>query len=147
MKCYFVEGVGLTCVLVDGLCGPQVTCEGIRLIGRVASELDAEMEARAVERDLGIWYCPTGDLGWPDFEFDRGAPAHRGRLCADPSRARRTACLLAGELNAAHGHRLRRRQEPGITGDDGESLWGQVPGRTGRPHGGPAEDRTACPAP
>lgn len=31
------------------------------------------MEARAVERDFGIWYCPTGDLCWPDFEFDRGA--------------------------------------------------------------------------
>ncbi|MFE9610917.1 hypothetical protein [Streptomyces sp. NPDC006012] len=70
---YFVEGAGLTCVLVDGLRGPQVICEGIRLIGRVPSELDAEMEARAVERGLGISYSPTGDLGWPDFEFDRGA--------------------------------------------------------------------------
>ncbi|MEU4093196.1 hypothetical protein [Streptomyces sp. NPDC026673] len=35
VKCYFVEGVGMTCVLVDGLRGPQVTCEGVRLIGRV----------------------------------------------------------------------------------------------------------------
>ncbi|MER7195950.1 hypothetical protein [Streptomyces flaveolus] len=73
VKCYFVEGVGLTCVLVDGLCGPQVTCEGIRLIGRVPSDLDAEMEACAAEHNLGIWYGPTGDLGWPDFAFDRGA--------------------------------------------------------------------------
>ncbi|NHI04646.1 hypothetical protein STPH2_0009 [Streptomyces sp. KO7888] len=59
-------------MLVDGLRGPQVTCEGIRLIGRVPSELDAEMEARAVERGLGISFCLTGDLCWPDFEFDRG---------------------------------------------------------------------------
>ncbi|GGY88566.1 hypothetical protein [Streptomyces poonensis] len=73
VKCYFVEGVGLTCVLVDGLRGPQVTCEGIRLIGRVPSELDAEMEAYALEQGLGIWYCLTGDLGWPDYAFDRGA--------------------------------------------------------------------------
>jgi hypothetical protein len=73
VKSYFVEGVGLTCVLVDGLHGPQVTCEGIRLIGRVPSELDAEMEACAVERGLGIMYCLSGDLCWPDFAFDRGA--------------------------------------------------------------------------
>ncbi|MFC7217929.1 hypothetical protein ACFQLX_07070 [Streptomyces polyrhachis] len=73
VTCYFVEGVGLTCVLVDGLRGPQVTCEGIRLIGRVPSELDAEMEAHALERGLGIRFSPTGDLGWPEFEFDRGA--------------------------------------------------------------------------
>jgi hypothetical protein len=73
VKCYFVEGVGLTCVLVDGLRGPQVTCEGIRLIGRVPSELDAELEACAVERDFSWWYGPTGDLCWSDFAFDRGA--------------------------------------------------------------------------
>ncbi|MGW9425698.1 hypothetical protein ACWGSU_30835 [Streptomyces koyangensis] len=72
VKCYFVEDVGLTCVLVDGLRGPQVICEGVRLIGRVPSELDAEMEACAVERGLGISYCLTGDLCWPGFEFDRG---------------------------------------------------------------------------
>ncbi|MET9771384.1 hypothetical protein AB0H47_17655 [Streptomyces globisporus] len=72
VKSYFVEGVGLTCVLVDGIRGPQVTCEGIRLIGRVPSELDSEMEACAVERGLGIMYCLSGDLCWPGFEFDRG---------------------------------------------------------------------------
>ncbi|TGN81970.1 hypothetical protein E5083_03770 [Streptomyces bauhiniae] len=73
VKCYFIEGVGLTCVLVDGLRGPQVSCQGIQLIGRVPSELDAQMEAHALERELGIWFCPTGDLGWPDFGFERGA--------------------------------------------------------------------------
>ncbi|MET7365955.1 hypothetical protein ABZS61_09000 [Streptomyces sp. NPDC005566] len=73
VKCYFVEGVGLTGALVDGLCGPQVIFHGVRLIGRVPSQLDAEMEACALERGLGIWYCLGGDLSWPDFEFDRGA--------------------------------------------------------------------------
>ncbi|WP_236063679.1 hypothetical protein [Streptomyces poriferorum] len=72
VKCYFVEGVGLTCVLVDGLCGPQVILRGLRLIGRVPSELDAEMEAHALEQGFGIWYCLGGDLSWSGFEFDRG---------------------------------------------------------------------------
>ncbi|GAA3907115.1 hypothetical protein [Streptomyces lannensis] len=73
LKSYFVEGVGLTSVLVDGLQGPQVTCEGIRLIGRVPSELSSEMMAWALEREGGISFSPGGDLSWPDFEFDRGA--------------------------------------------------------------------------
>ncbi|MFJ7968912.1 hypothetical protein [Streptomyces sp. NPDC096324] len=73
VNCYFIEGVGLTCVLVDGLRGPQVTCEGIRLIGRVPVELDAELETCAVERDLSWWYCPTGYICWADFSFERGA--------------------------------------------------------------------------
>lgn len=73
VNCYFIEGVGLTCVLVDGLRGPQVTCEGIRLIGRVPLELDAELETCAVERDLSWWYCPTGYICWADFSFERGA--------------------------------------------------------------------------
>jgi hypothetical protein len=73
VNCYFIEGVGLTCVLVDALRGPQVTCEGIRLIGRVPSELNTELEAGAVERDLSWFYCPTGDVCWYDFAFVRGA--------------------------------------------------------------------------
>ncbi|MER5895416.1 hypothetical protein [Streptomyces sp. NPDC001876] len=73
VKCYFVEGVGLTCVLVDGLRGPQVICEGIQLIGRVPSELSAEMEAHALDRGVGIQFSLTGDLSWPGFEFERGA--------------------------------------------------------------------------
>ncbi|MDQ1042132.1 hypothetical protein [Streptomyces sp. V4I2] len=72
-KAYFVDGVGLTCVLVDGLNGPQVTFEGIKLIGRVPTELDAEMEESATEKGFDIWYCPSGDLSWADFDFDRGA--------------------------------------------------------------------------
>jgi hypothetical protein len=73
LKCYFVEGVGLTCLLVDGLRGPQITCEGIQLIGRVPSELSTEMKTHALERAAGIQFSPTGDLCWPGFEFERGA--------------------------------------------------------------------------
>lgn len=73
VKAYFNDPVGMTCLLVDGLCGPQVTCEGIRLIGRVPSELDAELEARAEEEGRGIWFSPSGDLGWPEYGFDRGS--------------------------------------------------------------------------
>ncbi|MEV7179643.1 hypothetical protein [Kitasatospora sp. NPDC093679] len=73
VTCYFVEGAGLTCVLVDGLTGPQVTHEGIRLIGRVPSELSAEMEAFAIERDVRILACLGGDLSCEGFELELGA--------------------------------------------------------------------------
>ncbi|MEV5006292.1 hypothetical protein ACIQFZ_09650 [Streptomyces sp. NPDC093064] len=72
VKCYFVEGVGLTCVLVDGLRGPQVTYEGIRLIGRVPSELSREMEAYAIEHDVGIRFSPGGDMFVDSFEIELG---------------------------------------------------------------------------
>lgn len=36
---YFVESIGLTCVAVEARTGPQVTVDGIRLIGRRPSEL------------------------------------------------------------------------------------------------------------
>ncbi|MFE4425187.1 hypothetical protein [Streptomyces sp. NPDC056817] len=73
VKCYFVEDVGLTCVLVDGLRGPQVTYEGIRLIGRVPSQLSQEMEAYATEHDAGIRFSPGGDMFVDGFEIELGA--------------------------------------------------------------------------
>lgn len=73
VKCYFVDGVGLTCVLVDGLLGPQVTHEGIRLIGRVPSELSQEMEAYATRHDRGIRFSPGGDMFVDGFEIELGA--------------------------------------------------------------------------
>lgn len=72
VKCYFVEGAGLTCVLVDGLVGPQVTHEGIRLIGRVPSELSREMEAYVIEHDTGLRSSPGGDLSVDSFEIELG---------------------------------------------------------------------------
>ncbi|GHD15195.1 hypothetical protein GCM10010334_75080 [Streptomyces finlayi] len=71
-KCYFVEGVGLSCVLVDGLCGPQVTHEGIRLVGRVPSELNQEMEAYALETGEGFRINGEGDVYCDSFVMERG---------------------------------------------------------------------------
>ncbi|MFJ4848670.1 MULTISPECIES: hypothetical protein [unclassified Streptomyces] len=73
VKCYFIEGAGLTCVLVDGLLGPQVTHKGIRLIGRVPSELFQDMETYAIEHDAGLRSSPGGDLSVEEFEIELGA--------------------------------------------------------------------------
>lgn len=73
VKCYFVEGAGLTCVLVDGLLGPQVTHERVRLIGRVPSELFEDMEAYAIQHDTGLRSSPGGDLSVDAFEIELGA--------------------------------------------------------------------------
>ncbi|MFE4049718.1 hypothetical protein [Streptomyces sp. YIM B13518] len=73
MKRSFAEGAGPTCVLVDGLLGPQVTPEGIRLTGRVPSELAREVEAYAVEHDTGLRYSPGGDLFVDGFGIEPGA--------------------------------------------------------------------------
>ncbi|MFI5766895.1 hypothetical protein ACIA8F_38940 [Streptomyces sp. NPDC051563] len=75
VKCYFVEGVGLTCVLVDGLRGPQVTHRGIRLIGRVPSELSEEMEAYAMAQGIGVRFNREADMLHDGLEqaIERGA--------------------------------------------------------------------------
>ncbi len=73
VKCYFIEGVGLSCVLVDGLRGPQVTHEGIRLLGRVPSELDQEMEAYALETGEGFRINAEGDIYCDSLFMERGA--------------------------------------------------------------------------
>ncbi|MFF9340523.1 hypothetical protein ACF1CG_12365 [Streptomyces sp. NPDC014773] len=73
VKCYFVEGAGLTCVLVDGRLGPQVTHEGIRLIGRVPSELLEDMESYADRHDVGLRSTGGGELVVDGFEIELGA--------------------------------------------------------------------------
>jgi len=73
VKCYFVEGVGLTCVLVDGRFGPQVTHEGNRLVGRVPSELFDDMESYAIQHDVGLRSSPGGDLSVGAFDIELGA--------------------------------------------------------------------------
>jgi len=40
---YFADSIGLACVTVDARTGPQVTLDGIRLIGRRPSELASEI--------------------------------------------------------------------------------------------------------
>ncbi|MFF9147167.1 hypothetical protein ACF1BN_20115 [Streptomyces sp. NPDC014861] len=73
VKCYFVEGAGLTCVLVDGRLGPQITHEGIRLIGRVPSELLEDMESYADRHDVGLRSTGGGELVVDGFEIELGA--------------------------------------------------------------------------
>ncbi|WP_234312476.1 hypothetical protein [Streptomyces griseus] len=73
VKCYFVEGAGLTCVLVDGRLGPQVTHEGIRLIGRIPSELLEEMESYSDRHGVGLRSTGGGELIADGFEIDLGA--------------------------------------------------------------------------
>ncbi|MFE7122063.1 hypothetical protein ACFU99_42180 [Streptomyces sp. NPDC057654] len=55
---YYVEGIGLTCVVVDGLSGPQVWFEGMRLVGRVPSQLMNELGTYLAERDMGFTFTP-----------------------------------------------------------------------------------------
>ncbi|WP_386413168.1 hypothetical protein [Streptomyces polyrhachis] len=73
VECYFHEDQELAYVLVDGRLGPQVTCEGIRLIGRVPSQLAQEMEAHALKYDTGLRFSPTGDLSCDGFQLEIGA--------------------------------------------------------------------------
>ncbi|MFJ5812267.1 hypothetical protein [Streptomyces sp. NPDC093093] len=60
VECSFHEDGELACVHVDGRLGPQVTCEGIRLIGRVPSQLAQEMEAHATKHDTGLRWWRRG---------------------------------------------------------------------------------------
>ncbi|WP_406285326.1 hypothetical protein [Streptomyces sp. NBC_00209] len=73
MECYFYDDGELAYVQVDGRSGPQVTCEGIRLIGRVPSQLAREMEEYADRHGLGIRYSPTGDFFCDGFQLEVGA--------------------------------------------------------------------------
>ncbi|MGW7496994.1 hypothetical protein ACWGKA_22210 [Streptomyces luteogriseus] len=61
---YYVGPMGLTCMAVDALSGPQVSFDGIRLIGRRPSELSAELCAylEKTGRDIEIT-TGGGDIG------------------------------------------------------------------------------------
>jgi hypothetical protein len=60
---YFVGPMGLTCVAVDALAGPQVTLEGIRLVGRPPSELSDELTAYLSDAGRNVEITPGGDIG------------------------------------------------------------------------------------
>ncbi|MFB7945756.1 hypothetical protein ACFC6L_12630 [Kitasatospora phosalacinea] len=64
---WFVDTLGLTCVAVDALTGPQVTLEGIRLIGRPPSELARETAAHLLARDGIVQYTPEGEVSDRDW--------------------------------------------------------------------------------
>jgi hypothetical protein len=72
VECYFGGDGSLACVFVDGHRGPQVTCEGIRLIGRVPSELAQEMEAHALAHGTGLRFGASGDVCCDRFQLELG---------------------------------------------------------------------------
>ncbi|MFG2113491.1 hypothetical protein ACGFRB_12790 [Streptomyces sp. NPDC048718] len=73
VECYFLTDGELAYVVVDGRRGPQVTCEGIRLIGRVPSELAGEMEAHAIAHGTGLRFGAGGDPCCHGFQLELGA--------------------------------------------------------------------------
>lgn len=73
MECYFHTDGELAYVRVDGRLGPQVTCEGIRLTGRVPSQLAQELEAHAIKCDTGLRFSPSGDVFCDSFQLELGA--------------------------------------------------------------------------
>ncbi|GAA1359179.1 hypothetical protein GCM10009661_00830 [Catellatospora chokoriensis] len=50
---------GLFCVMVDARCGPQVILDGLRLVGRVPSEWEADFLAYALPRGIAPRYAPV----------------------------------------------------------------------------------------
>ncbi|MGW0330397.1 hypothetical protein ACWD0J_00740 [Streptomyces sp. NPDC003011] len=60
---YYVGPMGLTCDTVDALTGPQVTFDGLRLIGRPPSELAAELTAYLEKNGRDIEITTGGDIG------------------------------------------------------------------------------------
>lgn len=60
---YYVGPMGLTCVAVNARSGPQVTFDGMRLIGRPPSELSGELAAYLTNADRDVEITPGGDIG------------------------------------------------------------------------------------
>ncbi|MFD8216813.1 hypothetical protein ACFV2U_24460 [Streptomyces sp. NPDC059697] len=60
---YYVESMGLTCITIDALTGPQVTLDGLRLVGQRPSELAAELAAYLDKLGKEAGITPEGDIG------------------------------------------------------------------------------------
>ena len=60
---YYGESETLSCVAVDALHGPQVTMDGIRLVGRVPSELEQQFADYAASDGVTVRYGQHGDPG------------------------------------------------------------------------------------
>jgi hypothetical protein len=60
---YFGEAEGLFCVIPDARFGPQVTIDGIRLVGRVPSQCEADLLSYLSSRGIAPQYAPGGDPG------------------------------------------------------------------------------------
>jgi hypothetical protein len=60
---YFDEAVGLACVVVHALAGPQVTLDGMRLVAQVPSRLEDEFLEYATARGKEPRFSQTADPG------------------------------------------------------------------------------------
>ncbi|MFJ3235941.1 hypothetical protein [Streptomyces sp. NPDC086787] len=80
---YVSQAVGLFCIAADALHGPQVTYDGIPLVGRDLSELESDAITYAETMDVRFRYTPEGYAG-PD---DPGV-VMRGQLVGQGLRSR-----------------------------------------------------------
>ncbi|WP_159061868.1 hypothetical protein [Streptomyces sp. WM6368] len=64
---YYVGPMGLTCIAVDALTGPQVMLDGIRLVGRPPSALSDELTAHLDNTGRNVEITPGGDIGSQDL--------------------------------------------------------------------------------
>jgi hypothetical protein len=64
---YYGESGKLSCVAIDALMGPQVVLDGIRLVGRVPSELSNEFNAYVMAHGMTVYYSQQGDPGADEY--------------------------------------------------------------------------------
>jgi hypothetical protein len=58
---YYTDSARLACVAVDTLKGPQVTLDGVKLVGRVPSEVEEWLFDYAKAHGLDLRYSPEGN--------------------------------------------------------------------------------------
>lgn len=64
---YFDDPGGLFCVVPDARSGPQVTLDGIDMVGRAPSRWEADLLEYESAHGIGLHYAPGGDLGSDDL--------------------------------------------------------------------------------
>jgi hypothetical protein len=60
---YYNESKTLACVAIDAMHGPQVTMDGLRLTGRVPSELRQQFEDYVAAHGIGLFISSQADPG------------------------------------------------------------------------------------
>ncbi|MFI8185886.1 hypothetical protein ACIF70_35975 [Actinacidiphila glaucinigra] len=106
---YVSRAVGLFCIGADAVYGPQVTYDGIPLVGRDLPELESDAIAYAEAKDVHVRYTPEGYAG-PDVPgvVLRGQPV---------------------------GPVLRSRPLFMVTRDGANTEWDSIPSEEYRPNG------------
>lgn len=64
---YYREAGGLACVVVDALCGPLVSMDGMQLVGRVPSELTDQFHAYQEGHGMSPTISVEGDAASDEF--------------------------------------------------------------------------------